>query len=78
MMKGPHFFEKRKREQAKQEKLKQKAERKAQRRAEKGKEEGDGTVAEGDDEFLDADGIEGASPTEAAEPEAGHPPPEKS
>ena len=34
-MKGPHFFEKRKRELARQEKAKQKAERKAQRKADK-------------------------------------------
>jgi hypothetical protein len=32
-MKGPHFFEKRKKEMARQEKAKQKAERKAQRKA---------------------------------------------
>lgn len=44
-MKGPHFFEKRKKEMARQEKAKQKAERKAQRKS--GKERGqDGEASE--------------------------------
>lgn len=55
-MKGPHFFEKRKKEMARQEKAKQKADRKAQRKAGKGK---DGEGGEGDesDEFLDVEGL---------------------
>lgn len=47
-MKGPHFFEKRKKEMAKAQKAKEKADRKAQRKAGGGKAE---------DEFLDADGL---------------------
>lgn len=47
-MKGPHFFEKRKKEMARQEKAKQKAERKAQRKA-KGK---DGEPGDDDDDLL--------------------------
>jgi hypothetical protein len=59
-MKGPHFFEKRKKEMARQEKLKQKAERKAQRKAEKDRGEG-GETEETADEFGElADG--GAAP----------------
>jgi hypothetical protein len=57
-MKGPHFFEKRKKEMARQEKLKQKAERKAQRKAEKGKGEGgEGDESEDEDEFSDSEGV---------------------
>lgn len=48
-MKGPHFFEKRKKEMARQEKAKQKAERKAQRKAGKGN---DGEPGEDDDDLL--------------------------
>ncbi len=55
-MKGPHFFEKRKKEQARQAKLKEKAERKAQRKAEKGKEGGEGEPGD-DDEFGDIEGV---------------------
>ena len=47
-MKGPHFFEKRKKEMARQEKAKQKAERKAQRKAGKDRGEG-GEGVEGDE-----------------------------
>ncbi len=55
-MKGPHFFEKRKKEMARQEKAKQKADRKAQRKAGKGKE---GEGGDDNDEFLDVDGLGG-------------------
>ena len=55
-MKGPHFFEKRKKEMARQEKAKQKADRKAQRKAGKGKE---GEGGDESDEFLDVEGLEG-------------------
>ncbi|MBC8133878.1 MAG: hypothetical protein H7X95_12915 [Deltaproteobacteria bacterium] len=48
-MKGPHFFEKRKKEMARQQKAKEKADRKAQRKAGGGKDDAD--------EFLDADGL---------------------
>lgn len=48
-MKGPHFFEKRKKEMAKAQKAKEKADRKAQRKAGGGKLEGD--------ELLDEDGL---------------------
>ena len=54
-MKGPHFFEKRKKEMARQEKAKQKAERKAQRKAGKGP---DGEPGEDDDDLLLAEGSE--------------------
>ncbi|MES1172204.1 MAG: hypothetical protein ABUL77_03115 [Bacteroidota bacterium] len=57
-MKGPHFFEKRKKEMARQEKLKQKADRKAQRKAEKDRGEG-GPAGEGDDDLVDVEGLEG-------------------
>ena len=50
-MKGPHFFEKRKKEMARQEKAKQKAERKAQRKAGKDKDE-PGEPGDDDDELL--------------------------
>lgn len=55
-MKGPHFFEKRKKEMARQEKAKQKADRKAQRKAGKGKE---GEGGDESDEFLDVEGLAG-------------------
>ena len=57
-MKGPHFFEKRKKEMARQEKAKQKADRKAQRKAGKGK-EGEGEGGDDNDEFLDVEGLPG-------------------
>ena len=60
-MKGPHFFEKRKKEQARQQKQKEKAQRRAQRRAEKGTSsdeplegEGEGDTALADDETSDS------------------------
>lgn len=63
-MKGPHFFEKRKKEMARQQKAKEKADRKAQRKAGKG-------GGEDGEEFLDADGLpialEGAEGVEGAE-----------
>jgi hypothetical protein len=57
MMKGPHFFEKRKKEMARQEKLKQKAERKAQRKAEKDKGEGGSEPEDESAEFSEIDGV---------------------
>ena len=78
-MKGPHFFEKRKKEMARQEKLKQKAERKAQRKAEKGKGEGEGGDAGDDsDEFGDVEGVnaglqgDGEGESSAGPVEEGH------
>lgn len=59
-MKGPHFFEKRKKEMARQEKLKQKADRKAQRKA------GKGTGEEGVDEFADIEGLNAGMGAESA------------
>jgi hypothetical protein len=59
-MKGPHFFEKRKKEMARQEKAKQKAERKAQRKAGKGKDEPGEPGDDDDDLLLDEEG--GAHP----------------
>ena len=59
-MKGPHFFEKRKKEMARQEKLKQKAERKAQRKADKDR-GGSGEVGENAAEF--ASSAEGDVPS---------------
>jgi hypothetical protein len=73
-MKGPHFFEKRKKEMARQEKAKQKADRKAQRKAGKGK---DGEGGEGDesDEFLDVEGLgsgsEGQADSESGDSQVG-------
>jgi hypothetical protein len=69
MMKGPHFFEKRKKEMARQEKLKQKAERKAQRKAEKDKGEGGSEPEDESAEFseidgVDAEGSDGGGPIE--------------
>ena len=58
-MKGPHFFEKRKKEMARQEKAKQKAERKAQRKAEKEK-GGAGESAEGEGDDDDEDLLGGS------------------
>jgi hypothetical protein len=70
-MKGPHFFEKRKKEMARQEKAKQKAERKAQRKAGKGKD--DGEPGDDDDDLLLAEGaetqIEGQLPGSEEAPE---------
>lgn len=51
-MKGPHFFEKRKKEMARQQKAKEKADRKAQRKTGGA----DGAGVEGVDFFLDAEG----------------------
>ena len=69
-MKGPHFFEKRKREMARQEKAKQKAERKAQRKAEKERGEGAGEGGE-DGEQTDDEGqaahLAGDGPADAGE-----------
>ena len=64
-MKGPHFFEKRKKEMAKAEKAKQKADRKAQRKAGKGD---DGLES---DEFLEALAAQTGGGTAADESEGG-------